>query len=225
MPDPPKKPALRRRYDDRQRAVLDTCAQVFAERGYHATTIDDLIQATGLARGGLYHYIGSKPEALTRILDDLMGPLLEQAETIVRGPADAAAAIVARGRRAADPPPAAPVTAEQRLRALVRVWMEQVETHQDHIRVFLQERTTLAREQDWSSIRADRELFQTLLTEVLQQGVDDGDLVIGDPRLAALALLGTVNHSAVWFSPGGRLTADEVADGFVDLFLDGARRR
>ncbi len=224
MAEPPKRLRMRLRYDSRQQAVIDRCANVFATRGYDGTSIDDLIAATGLTRGGLYHYIGSKPKLLARILDDLMGPLLEDAEAIVRGPEDAAASVVARGHETDDPPPAVPVTAEQRLRALVRVWMEQVESHQDHIRVFLQERTTLARERAWGSIRADRDLFQTLLHEVLEQGVDDGDFVIDDPRLAALALLGTVNHSAIWFSPGGRLTPDEAADGFVDLFLHGVRR-
>ena len=48
--------------------------------------------------------------------------------------------------------------------------------------------------------------------------------MVPDPALAALALLGMVNHTALWFTPGGRLSADEVADGFVDLLLDGLRR-
>jgi AcrR family transcriptional regulator len=59
MPAPPKSPALRERYDARQRDVIDACARVFAERGYDGTSVDDLVAATGLARGGLYHYIGS----------------------------------------------------------------------------------------------------------------------------------------------------------------------
>lgn len=205
MPAPPKKPTLRRRYDDRQRAVLDVCAQVFAERGYHATTIDDLIEATGLARGGLYHYIGSKSEALTRILDDLMGPLLERATAAVEGPD-------------------APASASDRLRTLTRIWMRQVESHRAHVAVFEQERRTLEREPAWETVRGDRRAFEALLVRVLEQGVRDGELTVDDPQLAALALLGMVNHSALWFVPGGRLDADQVADGFVDVFLDGVRR-
>lgn len=204
MPAPPKKPTLRRRYDDRQRAVLDVCARVFAERGYHATTIDDLIAATGLARGGLYHYIGSKSEALTRILDDLMGPLLEEATVAVEGPD-------------------APASASERLRTMTRIWMRQVESHRDHVAVFEQERRTLEREVAWEAVRSDRRAFEALLQRVLEQGIRDGEWSIDDPQLAALALLGMVNHSALWFAPGGRLNAAEVADGFVDLFLDGVR--
>ena len=102
MAAPPKKPHLRERYDERQREVLDTCAGVLARHGYHGTSIDDLIAATGLTRGGLYHYIGSKPELLSRVLADLMAPLLEQARPIVDGPD-------------------APATAIERLRALTRL--------------------------------------------------------------------------------------------------------
>jgi AcrR family transcriptional regulator len=211
MPAPPKKPTLRRRYDDRQREVLDSCARVFAERGYHGTSIDDLIEATGLARGGLYHYIGSKSEALTRILDDLMGPLLDEAEAIVSG-------------ATAPDDDASGEPIERRLRTLVRVWVRRVASHRSHVRVFLQERTTIARDRAWVEIRGDRVAFETLLSRVLEQGVREGELTIDDPQLAALALLGIVNHTAVWFAPGGRLSADQVADGFVDLFLDGVRR-
>ncbi len=204
MPAPPKRPHLRERYDSRQREVLDACAQVFAERGYAGTTIDHLIEATGLARGGLYHYIGSKSEALGRILDDLMGPLLEQATAAVEGP---------------DAPP----TASERLRAMTRIWVRQVETHRAHVAVFEQERRTLEREAVWDAVRGDRQAFEALLRRVLDQGIRDGEWSIDDPQLAALALLGMVNHSALWFTPGGRLNADQVADGFVDLFLDGVR--
>ena len=42
---------------------------------------------------------------------------------------------------------------------------------------------------------------------------------IGDPRLALFALLGMVNHTAQWYRPRGRLSATEIADGYVDLLL------
>ncbi|WP_026912396.1 TetR/AcrR family transcriptional regulator [Patulibacter minatonensis] len=204
MADPPKSPTLRRKYDSRQREVLDACARAFAERGYHGTSIDDLIEATGLARGGLYHYIGSKSEALTRILDDLMGPLLEAATAAVEGPD-------------------APASAAGRLRAMTRIWMHQVETHRAHVAVFEQERRTLERDPAWSAVRDDRRAFEALLLRVLRDGVRTGEFTIPDPDLTALALLGMVNHSALWFAPDGRLDAEQVADGFVDLLLRGVR--
>lgn len=204
MAEPPKSPPLRQRYDSRQREVIDACARAFAERGYHGTSIDDLVAATGLARGGLYHYIGSKQAALSRILADLMGPLLERAAPI-----------------AGD----ASLAAEQRLRAITRIWMEHVEGHRDYVMVFQQERHTIEREPIWDDVRRDRDAFERLLTGILREGVERGEFVVEDPGLSALALLGMVNHSATWFRPGGRLSAEQVADGFCGLLLSGIRPR
>src|ERR1700679_2270318 len=98
---PPARPALRARYERRQREVGAAGAKLFAENGYQATSIADLTAATGLAAGGLYHYIGSKERLLLLICNDLLDPLLEQAGEIA----------------AAQTPP------EAQLRQLLRAWL------------------------------------------------------------------------------------------------------
>ena len=201
MANPPTSPDLRRRYDERQRDVIDTCAKVFAQRGYHATSIPDLVEATGLARGGLYHYIGSKEDALFRIFDELMDPLLERVRALL----------------------AEPGSAEQHLRRLAREWMAHVEDHRWHMTVFQQERHTIASGPRWSEVRRARREFEALLAGVLDRGVAEGDFAIPDAGLTALAFLGMVNYSPVWFRPRGRLSAEAIADGFCDVLLEGIR--
>jgi AcrR family transcriptional regulator len=66
--------------------VVNSAAEVFAERGSLATTMEDLSEATGLAAGGLYHYIHSKEQLLFEICAELLDPLLEQAHAIVSEP-------------------------------------------------------------------------------------------------------------------------------------------
>lgn len=75
---PPSRPALRARYDGRRKELIDAAAKAFAEGGYKETSIADLSAATGLAAGGIYHYIGSKENLLIAICDDLLAPLLEE---------------------------------------------------------------------------------------------------------------------------------------------------
>ena len=76
--DTPTRPQSRERYEARREEIIDIAARVFAERGYHATSIDHLVQATGLQRGGLYHYIGSKEELLFQIHERFIAPLLKR---------------------------------------------------------------------------------------------------------------------------------------------------
>jgi AcrR family transcriptional regulator len=194
---PPIRPVLRERYERRQREVIDVAAGVFARNGYHATSMQDLVDATGLAAGGLYHYIGSKEQLLVLVCDQLMVPLLERAR-----------ALVAEGRRP-----------EEELRGLVQLWVEHVEAHRDHMLVFQQERHVLEQGPQWRELRASRKEFERLLDGVLARGQESGAFTFADRRLTLMALLGMVNHTPQWYRAPGRLAAAEVADGFCDLLL------
>ena len=197
MAAPPDRPALRARYDAKQKAVVETGARLFAQRGYHATSVSDLVEATGLASGGLYHYIGSKEQLLFRVFDELMDPLLEQAEEILRGGGDP----------------------EERLRALLRTWMVHVERHLPHMRVLQQEWHFVSGRPEWERVLAARRRFEAILAEVLDDARAAGLVRAADPGLLQLAVLGMVNYTPQWFDARGRLTAEEIADGYCDLLL------
>ena len=191
---PPTRPALRARYERRREAVVRAAAAEFAARGYHGTSMEHLFQATGLAAGGLYHYIGSKEQLLFDILGQLMDPLLERAQEIEQADAPAA----------------------ERLRELLRVWLAHIERHHDHMLVFTQERSVLERDERWQGVRESRRAFEAILGRLVAAAVPEGDV-----RLRVLALLGMVNHTAVWYRRGGRLSTDAIADGYWEL-LTGA---
>ncbi len=152
VPTPPTRPALRARYDARRREVVATAAALFAERGYDGTSISELTEATGLAAGGLYHYIEGKDDLLIAICDELLEPLLERAREIV----------------AAEAPPV------EQLRELVGAWVGHVVSHRDHMLVFTQERQAIEREPRWRRVRSQRRAFEKILDEVLARGEADG---------------------------------------------------
>jgi AcrR family transcriptional regulator len=194
---PPTRPALRARYERRRREVVATAAHLFAERGYSETSVGDLTAATGLAAGGLYHYIGSKEALLLSICDELLEPLLPRAREIA----------------------AAPGPAEQRLRELMRVWLEHIQAHLDHMLVFAQERHVLERDPQWAHLRRRRKEFEQILDALLARGEAEGAMSFADRGMTLLALLGMVNYTPQWLRPGGRLGAAEIADHYCDLIL------
>jgi len=190
----PTRPALRERYDRRRSDLVRQAARAFARQGYDRTTMQDLAAATGLATGALYHYFSAKEQLLQAICDQLMEPLLERAREL---PADAATA-----------------NPHDRLRALVRLWVAHVVEHRDHMLVFQQERHVIESGDRWRGVRASRKAFERLVADALAAAQPRGD-----ERLALLALLGMVNHTAQWYRPRGALTPEEIADGYVDLLL------
>lgn len=197
VPSPPARPALRARYDARRREVVATAARLFAERGYDGTSMSELTEATGLAAGGLYHYIEGKDDLLIAICDELLEPLLEQAREIV---ADEAAPV-------------------RQLRELVGAWVAHVVEHRDHMLVFTQERQAIESEARWRRVRSQRKAFEKILDEVLARGEANGSMTFADRRLSLLALLGMVNYTAQWVRPGGRLSAEEIAAGYCAMVL------
>jgi TetR/AcrR family transcriptional regulator, cholesterol catabolism regulator len=195
----PTRPALRERYDRRRQRAVYQAAKVFAKRGYDQTTMQELASTMGLATGALYHYFGAKEQLLRAICDQLMEPLLARAEELM----------------ADDAPPA------ERLRALVRMWVAHVVEHRDHMLVFQQERHVIEAGQSWRGVRASRKAFERLAAELLEEALAaDGQ----HSRLALLALLGMVNHTAQWYRPRGPLSPERIADGYVDLVLGAGGR-
>lgn len=203
VPSPPARPALRARFDARRREVVATAAELFAEGGYDGTSISELTAATGLAAGGLYHYIEGKDDLLIAICDELLDPLLERAQEIV-----------ATGSGAVE-----------QLRELVAAWVAHVVAHRHHMLVFTQERQAIEREPRWRRVRSQRKAFEQILDDVLARGEADGSMSFADRRLSLLALLGMVNYTPQWVRPGGRLSADKIAEGYCAMVLGGDQQR
>jgi TetR/AcrR family transcriptional regulator, cholesterol catabolism regulator len=204
VPAPPARRQLRERYDHKRAEVLDIAAILFADQGYRGTTMADITTATGLTAGGIYHYFDGKEQLLYDICAELLDPLIAQAQVIVDTPG---------------------LTPEETLRRVVRAWVGHVESHRAHMRVFQQERLTIEDGPRWRAVRTSRRTFENLLDGILAAGEDDGSFAFVDRRLALMALLSMINYLPQWFRPEGRLSGAAVADGFVDLLLDGARAR
>jgi AcrR family transcriptional regulator len=201
LPARKRKPRSKERYEERRQEVVDIAARVFAERGFHATSIDDLVEATGLQRGGLYHYMDGKKELLIDIHARFIEPLLAEGEKIVKE---------------GDSPP-------ETLRKLARALMGDIAAYPDQVTVFLNEWRTIEGEPEWKTILKHRRRFEKLIEGVLKEGVDQGIFEISDTRNAVLGWLGMINYSYTWFRPGGRTSPTAVADQFCEIFLTGVQ--
>jgi hypothetical protein len=77
----------------------------------------------------------------------------------------------------------------------------------------------IEREPQWREVRRQRKRFEQILDDVLARGERDGAMAFPDRGLALRALLGMVNHTPQWLRPRGRLSAEQIADGYCDLML------
>jgi TetR/AcrR family transcriptional regulator, cholesterol catabolism regulator len=198
---------------DSRQEILRTAARLFQQRGYDATSMNDVAAALKLSKGGLYHHFQSKDEILFEIMNHAMEITQER--------------VLAPVRNITDP--------EDRLRALIRRHMEVVLSPRDReITVMLHENHPLppALRRRINTRKKDYVHFvENLIAEVQKaegqkevqkeaQRVHPVKSPVS-PRAAAFALLGMINWIYQWYKPEGPLQAQSLIEQFTDLFFEG----
>lgn len=185
--------------ESRMDTLVTIAARLFAEKGFAETGVTDLTDAMGLQRGGLYHYIRSKEDLLFAIHERSTTPLLKQVLDIE-----------SRG----DPP-------ETTLRLLARAMLADIEQFRNEVIVVFSEWRKINDDPRWEGVRQDRREIEAVFDRTMARGEEEGTFAFKDRRASLLGFLGMLNYSHQWFRPGGRMGADQIADLFTDIFLQG----
>jgi AcrR family transcriptional regulator len=178
--------------------IVEAAVRLFNEHGYHATSMQDVAQAVAIKKPSLYHHFTSKEAILLTILEGGMDRLISDLE-----------AIIATNQSGAD-----------KLRAAIRAHANRIAANPQAAAVFLREDRGLG-DGYMAHYIEKRDHFENLFRRIVQQAVDDGEFRAVDVPIAVQALLGMVNWMTRWYRADGRLSADEIADSFAALFLDG----
>jgi AcrR family transcriptional regulator len=194
--------ARRNGVSERSEEVYGAALRLFREKGYHATSMQDIAGAVGLYKGSLYHYIGGKEDLLVQVFERAMGSLVANVEHIA---ADTSL------------PPSA------QLRLIVEAHVVAVSENLDALTVYLHEFRALAGE-SLAKVQAQRERYSELVAEIVGRGVRLGEFDAPDVGIATLGLIGMCNWMCQWYQPSGRLSPQAIAGYFSDLLLDGLKR-
>jgi TetR/AcrR family transcriptional regulator, cholesterol catabolism regulator len=187
-----------RRLTTRRSQLTREAARLFAERGYHGTSIGDLAKALGVQKGSLYAHIESKQDLLYEAMSEgaraFHAALDEVPEDIP---------VIGRIRLA--------------LRAHLRVVAEQI----DVATVFVREWRYLEGERA-EEFLAERRRYEERFRVLFRDGRERGELRTDlDDQAAVLLVLSAANWAYTWLPPGA--DTDELADRFFAVLLDGMR--
>ncbi len=182
--------------------ILIAAAQIFGQKGFHATSMQDIAQAVNLQKASLYHHVNSKQEILVELLDRALDLLIEGMNQVL----------------------ALDIPVDQKLRQAVRTYLTTLVTQRDLASVLLLEHRSLDPEFHARHIpRRDR--YEQLWRDLIEQGLSEGVFCCTQSSMAVKAFLGVINWTITWFRADGSLTAEEIADQFSDLFLYGLTKR
>lgn len=193
------------RYDQKLEFILRTAARIFAEKGYHSTTMRDISRATEISLAGLYYYCRSKEELLYLIQDNCFGRVLERLEERLRETSD-------------------PI---ERLRLLIENHLSFFAANMSEMKVLSHEGDSL--EGEMRRVVSGKKqqytkLARRILSEVQQSAGDARDKERAKPidvTVATYSLFGMMNWIYNWYDAGGKLSVAELVDNITRIFLNG----
>jgi TetR/AcrR family transcriptional regulator, cholesterol catabolism regulator len=183
----------------KEQEIIAEAARLFKEKGYRATTLEDIAAAVGMLKGSLYYYIRSKEELLYLVVQQPIHQAYTKLEEIVNSD----------------------LPVKTKIAQAFANHMSLFHQHYPHIAVYLHDFHNLKQKLQQSEIEAPKH-YQQLWTKLLKQGVESGELRQDlDVRVVGYAMLGMCNWAYRWYNPNGNMSAEAVADIFTKLTLEG----
>lgn len=187
---------------DRKAELVQIAGQLFAERGFLATTIRDVADAAGIQSGSLYHHFTSKESMVEELLQDYWDKLLVRY-----------LAVVARG-----------IDTSEEARELIRESVLLIDECRYAVRMMLSDWDYLSRAFPFmeESLRQCQEIW----LQVLRRGQESGSFRADqDPYITYRTIMGSISGTSRWFDPRGPVDVVTLADQISALFMEGISER
>ncbi len=178
--------------------ILEAAARIFSEKGFDATSMQDIAQAVHLQKASLYHHFSSKQEILVGILDQALDLINNRLEIVLSQPS----------------------SADEKLREAMISYVQTIAENQNLAGVLLLELRSLDPELK-ARHAPRREKFEHLWRDLIVEGHQQGVFIDIDPSLTGRAILGVMNWTVTWYRQEGPRSATDIANLFADLLLSG----
>ena len=192
-----KKPILAEN-GDRAALIYQKAAQLIHEKGYDATSMNDIARAVELTKAGLYYYIRGKQELLYEIMNYGMDRLEKE--------------VIEPARAAAD--------SEERLRTVIARHVRLLAGGIGAVSILMDEDAGLSAKQR-RQIRARKRAYFEFVRDILLGLKEEGKLRNIDVTAATLSLFGMILWLPRWYDPAGKLSASALVEEMTKIALGG----
>jgi TetR/AcrR family transcriptional regulator, cholesterol catabolism regulator len=182
--------------------ILEAAAQVFRKKGFHGASMADIAASVNLQKASLYHHVASKQEILLELLERALTTLADEISKVSEQA----------------------LPADQKLRQMIRVYLQLLAEYPDLSSVLLFEHRSLDKKAHARHV-PHRDHFEALWRDVVNEGRREKIFECPDSGIAVRALMGTMNWTLTWYRPDGGLSINKIADEYADLFLKGLMKK
>lgn len=177
--------------------IIEAALHLFEENGYHAVTVDKIVQRSGTSKGGFYHNFKSKDELLYTIHDTFITYVLDKAKEAYEKYE----------------------TPAERLYETVKSFVMMFDKFRSHVTVFYQESLYLSPEY-FLSIKEKRDAYQKNMFSIVQEGIEKGEFRREIPvPIMSMAIFGMINWTYRWYKSEGEYTIEQIANMYADLIM------
>lgn len=191
------KDAVLAREDQRERkreVLLREAAALINKRGFHATSLEEIAIGLGVTKTALYYYFPNKQKLLSACMDRVMKVAFEAAEEAK-----------ARGS-----------TGREKLMLALQLYLEKLIDEMSCCVIVSEESSMLP--EDRIAHQKQRDKYDTIIRNLVKEGIKDGSIVPCDPKLVTFTLLGAVHWVPKWFSHEGDWTSAQLSHAMMELF-------
>jgi AcrR family transcriptional regulator len=183
---------------DRQEKILLAAANLFLQKGYERTTIEDITNAVGINKAMLYYYFPDKQSVLFEIISSSIGAMIKQSKVIERLKA----------------------SPKKKLESLIQQHLIRFTDKKAVPAVSHAELRNLSPRLLRRCI-ADRDKYEGIFRNVIREGIESGEFRNVDVNLSAASILGLLNSVTLWYKSDGRYSMEEIAARIVDILYSG----
>lgn len=184
----------------RKQEIVLRATELFHRQGFVATSLEDIANAIGIKREGIYHYFKDKSEILYAVIKPTSDALLSGLEHVM----------------------ALQISAEERLYRAVENHLEQFKSHHREMEIIFRAIYAKAHGNRSAPLAGTWSAYGELWTKLIQTGMDAGEFAGNlNPRLVSQAVLGSCNTLSTWYDPNGEITLPELVRTYFFVFSRG----
>ena len=176
--------------------ILQEAAELFFQRGYRTTTVDDVAERFGATKPFIYYHFSNKIELLIEICKRGTEDALEVA-------ANAASQ---------------PLSARDRLILLVRDFTAVALEYHKNVAIYFREQLNLPEEEAEIIMNMRREI-DINLRKILMDGQDEGAFKIDNLAICSVIISGMLSYTFAWYNDSIHVTKEEIGDQMVKQVL------
>jgi AcrR family transcriptional regulator len=186
------------KYDQKLAHVLKTSAAIFAEKGYHSTSIRDISRATRMSLSGLYYYFKSKDELLFLIQDYCFSTILDDCRKLLAGVDD-------------------PI---RKLKLLIENHLNYFVQNMNEMKVLSHEANSIKGE-FFKKVNSKKRQYVDLAMSLLEEIARQHRIKGLDVRVATFSLFGMMNWIYNWYNPRKDVDIAGLSANITRIFLSG----